>query len=88
LGDNDFTWEKITWSLSNIKGGKAGVQNRNMETGTEAETMEEHYLLACPLCLAQFDFLYPTYLTMDGTTHNELGPPPPIINQENAHRLT
>lgn len=50
-------------------------------TGTEAEAMKEHGLLACSSKLAQLPFLYNPG-TMDGITYSELGPSTSIINQE------
>jgi len=56
--------------------------------GTEAaQAMEEHNLLVCSSRLVQPAFLIQhstTFPDRGGTTHSELGPSTPIINQENA----
>lgn len=54
---------------------------RNLEAGTEAETVEEYYLLACTA-----GSLYTTqkHLPRTATTHKELGPSTSIINPENS----
>lgn len=50
-------------------------QSRDLEAGTEAETMEEHYLLACFLSLAQPDFLCNSGPPAKGSpVHSGLGP--------------
>lgn len=61
---------------------------RNMEAGTEAETMEHaaywvvpQGLLSLFLLLVCFFNTTQNHLLMDGTAHNGLGPPTPIINQ-------
>jgi hypothetical protein len=43
---------------------------REVRAGTEAEVMEEHRLLACPLCLAHSTFLYT--MPRGGTNHHSL----------------
>jgi hypothetical protein len=45
-------------SQSTIEGSQGGN-----EAGTEAETMEEHYFLACSRCLAQLPILHKSGLT-------------------------
>lgn len=59
--------------------------SRNLEVGTEAETLGECCLLVglgahiwLPL------FTQPTSIIRDGTTHSRLGPPIVVNNQENA----
>lgn len=47
-----YNIESIIWEA------KAGTEIRNPKTVTETETIEENYLLACSLWLAQFALLY------------------------------
>lgn len=55
------------------------------ETGTEAETMEHYCLLNFFLWFVQPSVLYdPVFLPMHDTLHNNLGPSPSTINQENT----
>lgn len=60
-----------------VKEVRARIQSRNLEAETEAETMEEHYLLACLRLL-----LYTTqdHLSRGGTAHNKMSPPTLVIN--------
>lgn len=55
-------------------------QGKSLETGTEAGTMEEHYLLACTIPL----IMHPRVTSTGGTTHSTLNHLTSIINQENA----
>ena len=56
---------KATWggkgifhptASSPLREVRAGTQDRNLEAGTEAETMEEHCLLVCSARLSQIYF--------------------------------
>lgn len=72
-------------SLSEVK---AGDQGRNLNVGTEAETMEEHSLLNCfswAIYLAYLDTS--SSLPRDGTDQSELDPPPPVSSQDNALKI-
>lgn len=62
-----------------LKEVKAGAQaGQEMETGTEAENLEEWCLLVCSTWPA---FLY---FSESPTNHSGLGPPASVFNQENA----
>ena len=66
---------------------KAGSQSRDQEAGTEAEAMEECYLLAfCPW-LAQPGIIISPRTTCPGVAslNSRLCPPTSITNQENKH---
>jgi hypothetical protein len=63
------------------KSGQELKQGRNLETGADAEAMEECCFLACSSWLTQSAFLEIIgHQTRDGTTHNSLGPLPSIID--------
>lgn len=64
-------------------GGRSG----RTEAGAEAETMEEHCLLACSSLPVQLVFLYNPETRPGAELHSELGPPTPIMNQGSVHRL-
>lgn len=63
-------------------------QDRNLESGTEAEAMKEW---CCPVYFhALFDLLSYTgqgYLSRGGTTHSKLGPSISIIIQKNTPQI-
>jgi hypothetical protein len=62
-----------------------GSQDRNLESGAEAEAMEGCYLLACSPWLPQPNFYtIQGHLPMGSTSHNWLGPPRSIFKQENT----
>ena len=69
-------------------GGKSGqnTQGQILEAGTEAESMEEHGLLACSSWLVQPTFLQHQdhHPAQGGTILSRLSPLVAIINQENA----
>jgi hypothetical protein len=52
-----FGEERVAFSLQLLghsaspREVKAGTKGRNLETRTEAEAMEEYYLLVCSICL-------------------------------------
>jgi hypothetical protein len=63
-----------------------GSHGRNLQAGTEAEAIEEHYLLSCSSWFVQTTFLYiPGPPGQGSTTHRELGSSiSSVINQENG----
>lgn len=75
--------KKVIW-LTGL-GCHGGNKGRNLEIGTEAETVEEHCLLHC-----SYDFLnYLLYidkiiLLRDFSSHGGLDPPKSSSAQENA----
>ena len=75
----------ISYLISPSSKVRAGTQGRNLETGTEAESIEECFLLAGSLRLAQPPFLYQhDHLPKGGPVQDVLGPPTPFINQGHA----
>ena len=64
---------------------QAGTHGQNLEEGTDAEIMEEHYLLARPslLPLSQCSDTIQGHVPRGGTIHSGLGTPASITNQEN-----
>ena len=63
-------------------------QGRNLETGADAKGLVGLLLtdllpMACSACF----LMVPRPTSPDGTTHNGLGPPPSITNEENALKL-
>ena len=68
---------------------RTGVQARNLEAGTEANTIGEHCLQTCPLLFTKLAFLYNLdHLPRDDNAHSGLSPPSLISNQENLHKHT
>jgi hypothetical protein len=61
-----------------------GSQGRNLEAVTEAEAMEESYLLACSSWPARPAFLNNPKTSATNTTLIGQGPPTSITNQENG----
>jgi hypothetical protein len=60
--------------LSSLQVSHNRTQDRNLEAGTEAETMEECLLLTCFPCLAQSAFLYnPGASAQSGSIYSDLG---------------
>jgi hypothetical protein len=82
-------------SIVDLKEVRIGTQDRNLEAGTEAQTVEEHYFCGGALLLSSFLmvssawFFYTTqdHLPRDGTAHSGLSPPTSIIDQENVPDL-
>lgn len=61
-----------------------GTQGRKPEAGTESETKEEHFLLACSPWLAHYVYYtVQTHLPRDGTAHSGPGSLTSINNQKN-----
>lgn len=58
-------------------------QDRNLESGTKAETIEKHcYWLEPRGLLSILSYKTQGHLPRDGTTHSGLDPPTSIINQK------
>ena len=58
---------------------RARTQGRNLEAGTDAETMERHCLVAGSPSLAQAGFLH-----SPDTAHSGPSPSQPVSSQENG----
>ena len=72
-------------SISQRKQGKNWRQqpeDKNLEAGTEAETLDEHCLLQLPPCVLLSLPFYDleSYLLKRGVIHSGLGPPISIIH--------
>lgn len=65
LGKKGFIWFTLLRHSPTLKGVSEGTPGRDLETGTDAEGMEEHGLLACSLP------------AQHGTTRSGLDPPTP-----------
>ena len=55
-----------------MREAKAGTQSRSLEAGTEAQTMKEHFVLACSLVtlsFSSFSYTAQAYLSRDGIAH-------------------
>lgn len=79
---------KIYFSFQ-LSGHILGIQGRaegkNLEEGTDVETMEECCLKSCSLQLAQlFSYTSQDHLSRGSTLYSELGPSPTIISQDNT----
>lgn len=71
--------------LTTLREVRAGTYGRNLETGMEAETIEEYaYWLAPHGFLCLLFHIIADHLARAGTTRSELGPTTSIVNQENA----
>jgi hypothetical protein len=92
------TVKKATWgeffsllllvlTAPSSRGVRSGTQGRNLDAGTEAETIEGHCLLTCSPWLLHCFLIQsrPTCLG-DCTAHDGLGISTSVGNQENIHR--
>lgn len=76
---NNFVEDRVYFILNFTVQGKNSRQEP--VTRTTSETVEESCLLAPSRLLAYF---IQDHLPRDGSTHNELGPPMSIVDQENG----
>jgi hypothetical protein len=80
LGRQKFIWLTLVGHSPSFREIKAGTEGMNLEAGTEAETIEEHCLLACYLLVCSTCILIQLRLLARGTFHIEISlphPPPP-----------
>ena len=85
LGRKGFIWLILPHHCSS---GQELIQGRNVEAGAGAEAMEECCLLACfPGLFSLLSYRPQDHQPRNGTTHNGLGSPMSIINQENSLQL-
>lgn len=67
---------------------KTGTQGRNLEAGSDAESMEECCPLDCSPWLTQpASYTIQDHLSKGGTTHNMLGPPTVLLILKMPYRL-
>lgn len=80
----------LSLNITRSQSTTEGNQDRNLESGTEAEATNEPCLLAPSPRLAQLVYVFvfsctaQNHLPRDGTAHCVLGPPTSIVYQENA----
>ena len=79
-----FNFKTLRTHYLVMEGGQSSCRNRNMEAGTEAETMEEFCLLPCSPLLSQFNFFCTAQdrPPWGGTSHSGLGTPTSGIHLE------
>lgn len=82
-GCNKTLWPKANWRWKGWTGlqltspswreVRVGSQGRNLEAGTEVETLEEHCLLSCCGLFCYFSYIARAHLPGHGTTYSHLG---------------
>ena len=75
LGKKRFCFSiKFSGHTPSLRGDRAGTQGRSLESGTEAEAVEEDCLLACSSWVTQsVFFLYKLRSTSPGTASSTMG---------------